>query len=155
MFAGAARPAAESLALLSTDAVDERARYSAASKIVDWAAPPKTSPLIAINNALQFHSHLGLPQGPTVEQVTTDPRVRPPLPNVRPIRPELAEARAAIEVEPAYADPLRGQTRRMETPESYEVDLTMPLKDVSRPSKEALREPISGPKPIVLPSEGE
>ena len=155
VMAQAAGPAAESLAYLAENAEDERARYSAAAKIVDWASPPKLSPMIAINNAPQFHSHLGLPQGPTVEQVTTDPRVRPALPEPRRIHAELAERSPVIEVEPAYADALRGQTRRMDAPEEQRLDLSMPLKEVSHPTSEGLREAISGPKPIVLPSEGE
>jgi hypothetical protein len=136
------------------NAKDERARYAAAAKITDWASPPKTSPLVAINNAPQFISHLGLPPGPTEIQVTTDPRKRPALPVPRQIRPELAEGKRVIEVEPAYADALRAQSRRTETPESDTCDLSMTLPEVSRPTKEPLREPLSGPKPIILPTEG-
>jgi hypothetical protein len=95
--------AAHSLRDLAVNAMDERARYSAASKIVDWISPPPSAAaLVQINNQIGIQSHLGIPLPPQPSEKSSERLVtsRPELPAAPSILPELASGAGEIEAEP-------------------------------------------------------
>jgi hypothetical protein len=64
----------ESMLNLAIEGQDERARGSVGMKLIDKLLPPKTGPLVSINNrpVVNFNSHLNLPtdvQEPTGQHV--------------------------------------------------------------------------------------
>jgi hypothetical protein len=61
-----ARQAVKELKKLARGARDERARYSAAAKLVDIAMPKEAVPLVNLNIGTAYTSHLGLPPPPVL-----------------------------------------------------------------------------------------
>jgi hypothetical protein len=59
-----AKAAVRTLKQMAANARDERARYSAAAKIVDIVMPKSTGPLVNLSFGNNYISHLGLPPPP-------------------------------------------------------------------------------------------
>lgn len=104
-----AREAVRQLKQLSRKARDERARYSAAAKLVDIAMPKEAVPLVNLNIGTNFTSHLGLPappavlieQAPEVKALAPAPRVVSlPEPEIMPVQIGPEEPVSTPKIEP-------------------------------------------------------
>jgi hypothetical protein len=71
-----ARQAVRELKKLARGARDERARYSAAAKLVEIAMPKEAVPLVNLNIGTNYTSHLGLPPPPAVFSFPPAPEVK-------------------------------------------------------------------------------
>jgi hypothetical protein len=161
-----ARQAVRELKKLSRNARDERARYSAAAKLVDIAMPKEAVPLVNLNIGTNYTSHLGLPPPPAISLPAT-PEIKAlaaapapkivnlPDPEVMPIQigPEEAASVEKIGPEDVQGRGLQRQTiditARHLPPEVTKIDtdqVTKPFDGSVKAIREALAEhPLPAP----------
>lgn len=146
----AAPEAAASLRHLAVQAEDERARYSAAAKILDFLAPKQQSPLVMINLEGNFKSHLGLPPAPAVQPIDVTAEQVQGRTAVQIIKAEL-ERRAKIDPEAVrHRDYMRqrfGVTEIVLSPEAEKFEAIKP----PEPQKLELKPEIPTPPATAWP----
>lgn len=107
-----AKAAVRTLKEMAKSARDERARYSAAAKIVDIVMPKATGPLVNLSFGNNYISHLGLPPPPQRPNALPGPLHQGLLPEPQ-IMPKLIGAEESVPVPKIVAEgDQRGRFRR-------------------------------------------
>ena len=111
---------------LARTARDERAKFSALSKLIEIAMPKKDSPLVSINVGQNFVSHLGLPTPVGRTAIDVIPEI-PQLPQPRGLLPEPEIMPMQIDVAEPVSVPKIGPTEVYRAPFSRKkVDMNKP-----------------------------
>ena len=135
-----AREAVRVLKRMARSARDERARYSAAAKIVDIVMPKATGPLVNLSFGNSFISHLGLPPPPPRPEALPGPvnRLALPEPQVLPkqVLPEAAPEKTRIVPEEDYRGRFSQKPIDIEASFASSESVAKPLSAPEQPRRE-------------------